>query len=189
MAAPDADQLLAIYLDDHRAGAAGGSALVHRLVDRYGDDPGYEPLRELARQIDEDVATLDRLRDELDVHGGDLKRLVALAGERLGRLKLNGRLASKSPLSRVEELEGMAAGVFAKRQLWSAIGACAAPVDIDVAQLIDRAEGQLQILADLHVRAVDDAFMRAGASSARQGDVDTRQGDSSRERFTDGDGG
>lgn len=162
----DTHRLAAIYLDDHRAGAAGGLALARRIADRYADEPGYEALREFAQQVEEDASELDRLRTALDASGGDLKRLVALAGERLGRLKPNGRVVSESPLSRVEELEQMAAGVFAKRQLWRTVAAWGQPGSdaVDVDRLIERAEGQLSTLADLHRRAVGDAF--GGATEA-----------------------
>jgi hypothetical protein len=188
MGEPDATRLLAIYLDDHRAGAAGGSALARRLVDRYADEPGFDGLRELADQVDEDVSTLDRIRDGLDVSGGDLKRVVAIVGERLGRLKPNGRLASKSPLSRVEELEQMSAGVLAKRQLWSTIDVCGvAPDGIDLERLIDRADKQLILLTALHDRAAHSAF--AGGSVEAEGDTDARTDDSSHARFTRSNGG
>ena len=57
----------------------------------------------------------------------------AWAGEKAGRLKLNGHLTSYSPQSRVIELEGLVVGVTGKRCLWvgaaphRAAGAAARP--------------------------------------------------------------
>ena len=55
--------------------------------------------------------------DRLGVAQGRLKPLAAVFGERLGRLKLNGRLWGYSPLSRLDELELLQIGVVGKRML------------------------------------------------------------------------
>ncbi|MAT07275.1 MAG: hypothetical protein CL424_19765 [Acidimicrobiaceae bacterium] len=157
---------LAIYLDDHRAGAAGGSSLARRIADQYGDRPEFEAAPDLADEIDADVEELDRLRARLDVDGSwqsHVKRLFAVVGEQVGRLKLNGHLFDSSPLSPVEELEGMAAGVFVKRGLWRTLRQLADdPAFADVLdpdeldRLIARADEQLVVLERLHERAVAD---------------------------------
>ena len=59
--------------------------------------------------------------DRLGVGQGKLKPLAAVLGERLGRLKLNGRLRGYSPLSRLDELELLQIGVVGKRRLWRAL--------------------------------------------------------------------
>jgi hypothetical protein len=41
--------------------------------------------------------------------------------EKLGRLKLNGRLTGYSPLSRLLELETLHLGITGKRELWRAL--------------------------------------------------------------------
>ena len=48
---------------------------------------------------------------------------VALArfGQRIGQLKLNGRLTSYSPLSRVFELESLLAGIEANRAVFESL--------------------------------------------------------------------
>jgi hypothetical protein len=149
-------RLLAIYLDDHRAGAAGGSALAHRIADRYGADPGFEPLVGIRDDIDADVASLDQLRARFAVRGGHVKRLLALIGERLGRLKPNGRIVRRSPLSPVLELELLIAGVAAKGRLWNALmSACGGDqiAGADLRELRERADDQLERLGRLHAAA------------------------------------
>ena len=47
---------------------------------------------------------------------------MAWAAEKVGRLKLNGQLTQRSPLTPLVELEGMAAGVAGKLRLWQALG-------------------------------------------------------------------
>lgn len=149
-------RLLAIYLNDHRAGAAAGSALARRMARRYADHPEYTDLVAICDEIESDVAALDRVRAHLGVRGGTVERWAALAGERLGRLKPNGRLLERSPLSIVIELELLSAGVAGKRRLWSTLGAVAGNTvgEIDVGRLADRADAQLDRLHELHARAV-----------------------------------
>jgi hypothetical protein len=49
------------------------------------------------------------------------KRLAAALAERAGRLKLNGSLRDYSDLSRLIELDGLAAGIMGKQRLWRAL--------------------------------------------------------------------
>lgn len=156
---------LAIYLDDHRAGAAGGSRLARRIADQYRDRPGFEAADDLADEIDADVAALERIRERLGVDGGwagRIKRLGAVIGEQAGRFKLNGHLFDPSPLSPVEETEGMAAGIFVKRGLWQTLARLAREPEfgdvLDAAhldRLVERADTQLVVAAQLHDAALD----------------------------------
>jgi hypothetical protein len=50
--------------------------------------------------------------------GGRVKPWFAVADERLGRLKLNGRLLAYSPLSRFEELDFLIMGIDGNKTLW-----------------------------------------------------------------------
>ncbi len=51
-----------------------------------------------------------------------VKLAAVRLGERLGRLKLNGRLLRYSPLSRVVELEGLYLVSHMRLMLWQALG-------------------------------------------------------------------
>lgn len=46
------------------------------------------------------------------------KALIAVVAERVGRLKLNGRILRRSPLSRFEELDFIVMGIDGKVVLW-----------------------------------------------------------------------
>jgi hypothetical protein len=90
------------------------------------------------------------------------KVIAGWAAEKIGRLKLNGRLLSYSPLSRVMELEMLTLGVTGKLSLWSALRQLA-PGDPrldpnELTRLSERAEAQLQELERLRERAVTEAF-------------------------------
>lgn len=78
---------------------------------------------------------------------------VALqVGERIGRLKPNGRVLRRAPLSDLIEVEGLVDAVSAKRTGWYALAAAQLPAEQadQIDQLIRRADGQLERLATIH---------------------------------------
>src|SRR5262249_45430490 len=112
---------LTIYLHDHLAGATAGIELARRAArENRGSEYGAF-LGELAEEIAEDRATLAAIAVRLGAGRDELKNALAWTGEKLGRLKLNGRLTGYAPLSRVIELEGLMIGVQAKLGLWQAL--------------------------------------------------------------------
>jgi hypothetical protein len=151
-------ELLPIYLNDHLAGSSVGRDLARRAA---GANRGAELgdfLTDLAAQIEADRAQLEDVMVRLQVEPDRVKLGAGWLAEKAGRLKLNGRLVSYSPLSRVLELEALALGVRGKLMLWRAL-AIAAPsqpriADVDFAHLIERAESQLAGIDEHHARAV-----------------------------------
>ena len=102
-----------------------------------------------------------------------MKRLVAVVGERLAQLKLNGTILCPSPLSRVIELEALVAGVGAKRRGWVALRAYAGGdhlAGIGLAELEARAGRQIDELERLHTRVADLAFGPAANSNSAASD-------------------
>jgi hypothetical protein len=146
------------YLNDHRAGATAGTALVRRLW-RSNRRTEWGPIIErVAESIEQDLVVLDEVRAAAGVSGGDLKRVAALLIERAGRLKLNGHLLTYSPLSRVLELETLMSAVRGKQSLWVALHT-AGPShpewsDFDFAALEKRGSEQLETLGRVHEWAV-----------------------------------
>jgi len=57
----------------------------------------------------------------LGVRKDKAKQVAGWTGEKLGRLKLNGRLTSYSPLSRVVELEGLLVILEFNGAMWRAM--------------------------------------------------------------------
>jgi hypothetical protein len=152
----DADRFLAIYLNDHLAGATFGVELVRRLRSSNQDDAEFgEPLAQLCAEIEEDHRTLLRLMELQGVARDPVKPMLAKVAERLGRLKLNGRVLSYSPLSRVLELEFLSGLVGGKMQLWNALEqSFGESLDgFDFHALAARADSQGQRLEDLHLAA------------------------------------
>ena len=164
----DPNRLLAIYLNDHLAGATLGVELARRLRSSNQGDPEMGgPLGQICEEIEADRETLERLMDRLEVGRDQLKPLLAKAAERLGRLKLNGRLLGYSPLSRVVELEVLSGLVGAKMQLWNALEQSFGETlgSFDFGELAARADSQGRRLEDLHLAAAARALPNATASS------------------------
>jgi hypothetical protein len=154
--------LLAIYLNDHLAGATVGRELARRSAHSNRGDPTYGPfLSELAQEIGADRQSLLAVMSRLGVRVDHLKVLAGWGGEKVGRLKLNGRLRGYSPLSRLVELEGLALGVHGKLSLWRTLDRLKVDVSdaaLDLGDLQRRAEDQLERIEAHRVRAVDTAL-------------------------------
>jgi hypothetical protein len=146
---------LAIYLNDHLAGATVGLELARRAHGSNSDNDYGPILGGLAAEIAEDRETLIEIMDRLGIGQDRLKIAAAWVGEKVGRLKLNGQIFGYSPLSRLIELEGLSLGVEGKHSLWSALrhvyGERLADVELD--PLIARAAAQRETLEELRHQA------------------------------------
>mgnify|MGYP002624834456 CR=1 FL=1 len=146
------DKYLEIYLNDHCAGAVAGVRLAKRLARQNSGSRWADDLRELAEEIETDARILARLRKDLKISGGEIKRLIALLGMRVSSLKPNGQLRGYSPLSRLLEAEALQSGVISKQRLWAAL-ADASRSDLeayDFEELDRRAKRQQELLRDFH---------------------------------------
>jgi hypothetical protein len=155
-------RLLGIYLNDHLAGAVVGLELAKRAeTSNRGNDFGRF-LGRLVEEIEEDRRTLERVIDRLGVRRSRVKPALALVLERLGRLKLNGRVTAYSPLSRVVELEGLMLGVTGKLGLWRALERLGDPrlTEFDLHALAERAKRQQSELEAHRLRAAEIALPR-----------------------------
>ncbi|MEY2581656.1 MAG: hypothetical protein QOE09_1505 [Ilumatobacteraceae bacterium] len=158
----DQTNLLRIYLRDHEAAAAGGLQLVRRCW-KANQGTAYAPdLQRLTMDIRSDRDAFRRICRHFDVKYSNVRRGFAVAGATLGRLKLNGRLTSYSPLSRVIELEALSGGVMTKLRLWESLELVA---DDDhrldraaLKALAAEANEQLDVLRKLHDMAAVEAF-------------------------------
>lgn len=156
---------LKIYLEDHYAGATAGLELARRAAGANRGTHYGEVLARIAAEIEEDRDALRTIMSDLGVGPDRLKVTAAWAGEKAGRLKLNGHLTGYSPQSRVVELEGLVVGVTGKRCLWAALKHVAAQeqrlrID-DLELLIDRADHQLEELEEERLKAISEAVAAA----------------------------
>jgi hypothetical protein len=154
-------KLLGIYLNDHLAGAMGGIELARRCLSNNRGTPLEADLEKLVREIEEDRVVLEGLMERLGVPRSPVKAPVAWALEKVGRLKLNGRLLEYSPLSRVIELELLSSGVETKRSMWMAFKRLAEEgidLGLDLEDLIGRARRQRRMLERRRLEAAVAAF-------------------------------
>jgi hypothetical protein len=151
---------IAIYLNDHLAGATVGVELARRARNTNKDNELGDFLRRLTREIEGDRQTLRSVMSELGVRVDRAKQAAAWGSEKIGRLKPNGQLVGYSPLSRVVELELLAIGVSGKRGMWRALQhVLEAPLtSADLAFLIERADRQRTELEEYRLRAAAEAF-------------------------------
>ena len=149
--------LLAVYLNDHLAGATVGLELVRRMA--ASAEPGSETaavVKPLVNEITADRSALVKMMAAVGVKIRGYKVFAAWAGEKAGRLKLNGHVLSRSPLSALEETEMLRLGVEGKAAGWRTLRAVAERDSrLDTAQLdelLARAAGQSDELESLRVR-------------------------------------
>ncbi|QXJ21859.1 hypothetical protein AGRA3207_002762 [Actinomadura graeca] len=158
--------LLGIYLNDHLAGAAAGVELARRVAATH-DDPGGR-LRGLADDIAADRGALLSITMSLGIPVRRYKSMAMWAMEKAGRLKFNGRLRSRSPLSDLLELEAMRVAVEGKAACWRTLLTLADDEpDLDAAELRvleGRAQAQILLLEELRVEAAGKAFRGTGAA-------------------------
>ena len=159
---------LKLYLEDHYAGATAGLELARRAAGANEGTEYGELLARIALEIEEDRDSLHAIMSELGVGPDRLKVAGAWAGEKAGRLKLNGHLTGFSPQSRVIELEGLVLGVSGKLCLWRALAEVA---DLEprlrtdeLERLAERSERQRDELEQLRLQAVRDAVAAADRS-------------------------
>jgi hypothetical protein len=158
-------KLLGTYLNDHLAGATTGLELARRAASQNEGNRFGEFLENLVVEIEQDRESLEHLMDRLDIGKDTLKVAVGWAGEKAGRLKLNGRFVGYSPLSRQVELEGLTVGVRGKLSLWECLKAVADldPIltEFELDTLIARAEAQLESLKRERLAAAELALTGA----------------------------
>ena len=153
--------LTATYLNDHLAGSTIALELCRRSASSNRGSLYGQALSELCEQIAQDRQMLESIMQRLGVRKDRVKLTLAWCGEKLGRAKPNGRLLSYSPLSRLEELEGLAIGVHGKLMLWEALehgNTDGRLADLDFENLRARALEQQRALEGLRREAVAQAL-------------------------------
>jgi hypothetical protein len=158
--------LLGVYLNDHLAGATAGAELARRVAASQRDPAKRGVMRALADEIGEDRQALLEIMTALGVPARGYKVWAGWLAEKAGRLKLNGSLLARSPLSDLLELEMMRLGVEGKMAGWRTLRILAAQrQEIDAARLdhlLARAQDQSERLGKLRTDAVPQAFRGSG---------------------------
>lgn len=152
----DADErrLLRIYLADHLALARGGRDLARRMAAGGGHRGADDLLRRAADELDEGRRALTSFLRQLGASRPRVREAAVGLAERMGRLKPNGRVRSRSPLSDLYELEGLATVLGAAALGWRALerAGVAAPEVVGA-----RAEACEALAAEVGRRALEAA--------------------------------
>lgn len=107
--------LLAVYCNDHLAAAVGGIELVRRMLGEHRASDYEQPMEQLLGELREEKTSLESMIRGLGFPIRQYKLAAVWVGEKAARLKLNGRLLRRSPLSDLVEFEFLASAVRAKR--------------------------------------------------------------------------
>jgi hypothetical protein len=150
--------LLAIYLRDHHAAGVAGARVAKRVATAVELDSGNDDLRRVASEIRQDLVSLEGIMRRLGVKPDRAKDTLSRVAERLGRLKPNGRLLRRSPLSDLLELETLVVGITGKQALWLSLReASSIPIE-ELDQLLKRAEDQKRVVENARRGAAKRSF-------------------------------
>jgi hypothetical protein len=154
--------LLGIYLNDHLAGATTGTRRAQYMVRALRGSPLAEALEPIATEIAQDRKSLLGIMGRLGVPARHYKIYAGALVEKAGRLKSNGRLVRRSPLSTVAELEFLRVGVEGKAAGWQTLRRLAESDERldrqELDELVERARRQQRTLEDLRLREAQTVF-------------------------------
>ncbi|HEX8159813.1 MAG TPA: hypothetical protein VF526_20730 [Solirubrobacteraceae bacterium] len=159
------DRFLRIYMSDQLALGVLWRELARRAEAGSDATAVRAALHRVATAIAEDVAVFEQIMRRLGFSTRTPKVPLAVIAERLGRLKPNGRLIRRSPLSGFVELDMLIMGIDGKVVLWQNLrdgaGLRSRLPDIDFDELIDRARCQRADLEPFHLQAARDTLRPA----------------------------
>lgn len=153
--------LFGLYLSDHFTGATAGLERLELMTRTYADTPFYAELAEAAEQLRGERELYRDLLNTLGVPRRRHRQVAAWLGEKAGRLKLNGRLADRSPMTAVLEAELMRSAVLGKIGGWQTLQEHADDLGLDAGrldELLDRARAQVELFDRFHAWARERAF-------------------------------
>ncbi|SDK79266.1 hypothetical protein SAMN04487916_10387 [Arthrobacter sp. ov407] len=154
-------KLFGLYLSDHLAGATAGQGRIERMARDFTDTPFHAELSALATQIREEREYVRGLVGDFGLPRRTPRRAAAWVAERAGRLKLNGRVVNRSPMTLVLESEVMRSAVMGKLGLWQTLQDLSGDLGLDGARfdgLATKAREQIATLDRVHEYARRRAF-------------------------------
>ncbi len=142
-----------VLLRNHQAGGRAATDLFNRAAASQRARPYGDQLAQLAREAREDLDFNERVMRRLGVSSSPLQVAALRLGERIGRLKPNGHLVRRAPLSDVIELEGLIATVHVKVAGWQAAQVAGVLTEDELAELderLRRGQTQADMLTQMH---------------------------------------
>lgn len=145
--------LLDLYLSDHLTGSTAGANRLERMARDYVDTPRFAELSRLAAEVRAERTFLRNLIDDLGVRRRRHRQAAAWVGERVARLKTDGRVVKRSPMTLLLETELMRSAVHGKIGGWQTLQANAELLGMDpkiFADLFAASERQISTLDEIH---------------------------------------
>ena len=158
-------KLLGLYMSDHLTGATAGLARIERMAEAFADTPVSADIARVSAELRRERDFLRGLIHDLGVRQRRHRQAAAWLAERVGRLKLNGRIVRRSPMTMVLESELMRAAILGKLGGWQTLEELAPDLGLDqatFAKLGDEARSQIEALSRVHEHARRNAFRRHG---------------------------
>ncbi|MET4224570.1 hypothetical protein [Oerskovia enterophila] len=147
--------LLAIYLNDHVAGATVGVQRVRRMARVYDGTVVGAMITPLVPQLEEEREWLLRCLELMEIPLRRYKVVGAAVAERVGRLKFNGHVRAASPLSALLEVELLRGAITGKSSGWQTLKAQSARLGLpaervrELDELVVQADDQICVLSGL----------------------------------------
>jgi hypothetical protein len=154
---------VAIYLNDHLAGAVAALDLLARLEAAQAGTAAASALAELRAEIATDRQALSALMNRMNIDESRSRKAMAWLAERAAHLKLRLDDSTDGALGRLEALDALALGIEGKRALWQALAAAAesspALRGVDYDRLTQRAEEQRRWVEEMRLEAARTALV------------------------------
>jgi hypothetical protein len=112
---------LHVHLQNHWTAATAGVDFARRVARSHEGTAAGIGLAEVSDQVADDRESLRKIMQQLGVRPARVVPLAARLVERLGRLKPNGHLIRRSPVSDVLELEAFRGAVTTKQAGWDTL--------------------------------------------------------------------
>lgn len=157
-----ADDSMDTYLNDHLAGAMFGSDLAEQIQKRNEGHELGDAVAPIAAEIEEDRQTLVDLMERMDTGKNAVKQVGTWIAEKASRPVFSGFTGSDQDLGNLLALESLTLGVEGKASMWKALievrDLYPPLLEIELEDLLTRAENQLQTLEDERRTAAKRAF-------------------------------
>ncbi|GAB3593671.1 hypothetical protein CFAEC_00175 [Corynebacterium faecale] len=148
--------LLQLYMSDHLTGATAGVGRINRMANDFVDTPMFGRLGRLVDEISAERDFLERLINDLGLQQKPHRQAAAWVGERVARIKSDGRILDRSPMTMLLETELMRGAVTGKLGGWEVLLEHAETLGLDpevFVALIEMSKDQVKILDEIHAYA------------------------------------
>ena len=156
-------KLLGLYLSDHLTGSTAGVSRIGRMAEAYADTPVSAEIARVKAEIERERDLLQGMMRDLGLRQRTHRQAAAWLAEHAGRLKLNGRIVRRSPMTMVLEAELMRAALLGKLGGWQTLEELAPQLGLERSTftgLIAAGRAQIEALDRVHDHARTNAFRK-----------------------------